>query len=89
MLHPEYVADLEGQLSYVVETWREVKPLMHISEQKEGARIGAHSDYIETIPSYLFDLVKDGVSLDIEVEAKMKEQAIFQLYKKYPHLVQQ
>jgi UV DNA damage repair endonuclease len=31
-------------------------------------------------------LVDDGVSIDVEVEAKMKEQAIFQLYKKYPHL---
>ena len=56
---------------------------MHISEQKENARIGAHSDYIETIPDLLFKLDTD---IDIEVEAKQKELAIFKLYDKYPQL---
>jgi UV DNA damage endonuclease len=83
-LHTDYKEDLVDQLSYVVETWNDVTPIMHISEQKEGARIGAHSDYVQTIPAYLLDLVADGVSIDVELEAKAKEQAIFSLMKSYP-----
>jgi len=86
-LHPDYdPGTIDSQLSYVVETWRDVTPLMHISEQRPNSRVGAHSDMIETIPSYLFDLIEDGVSIDLEVEAKLKEQAIFKLYEKYPQL---
>lgn len=86
-LHPEYQpGDIEYQLSYIIETWNDVTPLMHISEQRPDSKIGAHSDFIETIPSYIFELLQDGVSIDLEVEAKMKEQAIFKLYKKYPNV---
>jgi len=64
-----------------------VRLLLHISEQADGKRIGAHSDYITTIPSFLFSLIeKYNVSIDLEIEAKMKECAIFQLYEKYPFL---
>ena len=81
-LHPDYQPeDIEDQLPAVIETWkdRNVTPLFHISEQKEGARIGAHSDFIKTIPTYLLDVIKEGTSIDLEVEAKAKEQAIFSL----------
>jgi UV DNA damage endonuclease len=81
-LHPDYQPeDIEDQLPTVIETWkdRNVTPLFHISEQKEGARIGAHSDFIKTIPTYLLDVIKEGTSIDLEVEAKAKEQAIFSL----------
>ena len=61
--------------------------LMHVSEQAEGKSIGAHSDYIETIPSILFILCDKNnincVHVDLEIEAKMKEQAILYLYMKY------
>lgn len=81
-LHPDYQPeDIEDQLPVVIETWKDkgVTPLFHISEQKEGARIGAHSDFIKTIPTYLLDVIKEGTSIDLEVEAKAKEQAIFSL----------
>jgi len=70
-------------LEDIIETWDSRIPIMHISEQKENARIGAHSDYIETIPDFLFQL---DTNIDIEVEAKQKELAIFKLYDKYPQL---
>jgi UV DNA damage endonuclease len=76
-------------LDHVVQTWtrRGITPVFHISEQKEGARIGAHSDLIENIPEYMLNIPeKYGVSLSIEVEAKGKEAAIFKLYEKYPFL---
>lgn len=86
-LHPEYQPeDVADQLPVVVETWKGRTPLFHISEQKEGARIGAHSDFINTIPRYLLDMLQEGTSIDLEVEAKAKEEAIFSLQQKYPSL---
>ena len=87
-LHKEYQPeDVMDQLPLIIDTWENNTPLLHISEQRPGARIGAHSDFIETIPSYIIHTLQEGVSLDIEVEAKMKEQAIFALYKKYPSII--
>ena len=83
----EFVA--EDYISPVLESWWDRRMVCHISEQKPEARIGAHSDFIETIPSYFLSIPSVyGVSVDIEVEAKAKEAAIFKLYDKYPHLIQ-
>ena len=65
---------------------RSIKPKFHVSEQGPG-KCGHHSDYIEVIPEYMLDIPqKYGVNIDIMIEAKMKELAIFKLYKKYPEL---
>lgn len=89
-LHKDYTPeDVIDQLPYIIDTWRDVTPLLHISEQRPNARIGAHSDYIETIPDYIIETLQNGTSLDMEVEAKMKEQAIFKLYQSYPSLCKQ
>jgi|UniRef100_A0A6C0JEN4 UV DNA damage endonuclease len=75
-------------ISEILDSWkrRNIKPKFHVSEQGSG-RTGHHSDYIETIPQYLMEIPdKYGVEIDIMIEAKMKEQAIFKLYKKYPTL---
>jgi UV DNA damage repair endonuclease len=57
---------------------------MHISEQKPDSRVGSHSDFIENIPQYMLDIPSEyGVGVDIEVEAKAKEAAIFKLRDKY------
>jgi UV DNA damage endonuclease len=88
-LHPNII--LKDQCQYIpdiLESWnrRNIKPKFHISEQGCG-RIGHHSDFIETIPDYLLEIpYKYNVDIDIMIEAKMKEQAIFKLYKKYPEL---
>ena len=84
--HPE--ADLKDGGFYIeriLETWkrRGIKPKFHVSEQGAG-RLGHHSDFIETIPPYLLEIPeKHGTAIDIMIEAKMKEQAIFKLYDKY------
>lgn len=87
MLHPsQIVPEIEDLIPQIVETWKST-PLFHISEQRPDARIGAHSDFIETIPSYMLNLPDEHNSnVDIEVEAKQKEQAIQRLYKKYPQI---
>ncbi len=88
-LHPnETLREPEYYIPKILESWkrRDIKPKFHISEQGSG-KCGHHSDYIETIPDYLLEVPeKYGINIDIMIEAKMKEQAIFRLYEKYPQL---
>lgn len=88
-LHPDVEFEEPGYyIPLILETWqkRNIKPKFHVSEQGSG-RVGHHSDFIETIPNYLFEIpLKYGVFIDIMIEAKMKEKAIFKLYEKYPVL---
>jgi UV DNA damage endonuclease len=75
----------------VLDIWksRDITPLFHLSESKPGIKITdsitarrAHSDYVENLPSALIQtLEKSKINLDIE--AKMKEQAVLRLFKKY------
>ena len=89
LLHPnESFEDAGMYMQDILETWqrRGIKPKFHVSEQGSG-RCGHHSDYIEKIPTYLLEIPdKYGVEIDIMIEAKKKEQAIFKLYSKYPFL---
>jgi UV DNA damage endonuclease len=86
-LHPnELIEDMDEMMDEIVETWDKSnrRPVFHISEQAPSKRIGAHSDFIENIPSYMLELPeKYQRDLFIEVEAKMKEQAIMKLKNKY------
>ena len=88
-LHPdEILQPADYYIPLILETWarRGIKPKFHVSEQGSG-RCGHHSDYIEVIPEYLLEIPKKyGVHIDIMIEAKKKELAIFKLYKKYPFL---
>jgi UV DNA damage endonuclease len=84
------IMELEELLPEIIDSWkrRNITPIFHISEQRPDARVGAHSDYIETIPEYLLKLPeKYKTNITLEVEAKMKELAIQKLYTKYPELV--
>lgn len=86
LIYPKNKLDISIIMPSIIETWtrRNIIPVFHISEQRPNARIGAHSDFIENIPEYLLEIPKKyGINLDIEVEAKMKEQAIFKLQEKY------
>jgi len=89
LLHPDEIFEKEEYyIPKILQTWKlkNIKPKFHISEQGSG-RCGHHSDYIETIPNYLLEIPdKYNIEFDIIVEAKMKEQAIFRLYRKYPFL---
>lgn len=89
ILHPEErFEDPSFYMEAILKTWqrRNIKPKFHISEQGSG-RCGHHSDYIEVVPDYLLEIPKKyNLNIDIMIEAKMKEQAIFKLYEKYPNL---
>jgi UV DNA damage endonuclease len=74
----------EDYVAHVLDSWDERRMVCHISDQKEGARLGSHSDYIDSIPEYFLNIPEVyGVGVDIEVEAKKKEGAIMRLKHKY------
>lgn len=80
LLHPEEKQeDILSLLPRIIKSWGDRKPYFHISEQGTG-KTGHHSDYITSIPQYLFDL---NISISLDIEAKAKEKAIFSLVKKY------
>ena len=87
-LHPEEKLEyIHEMLPEVVETWGDRKMLCHVSSQGEG-KIGHHADYIENIPQHMLSIPEDyGISIDIEVEAKMKEKAIFRLKEQYKGII--
>lgn len=89
ILHPEEDFESAGYyIPHILETWRRrgIKPKFHVSEQGSG-KCGHHSDFIKDIPDYLMEIPeKYDTNIDIMIEAKMKEQAIFRLYQKYPEL---
>ena len=82
LLHPEEKQATPSQLMpRILATWqrRGLKPYFHISEQGTG-KTGHHSDYIENIPQYMLNIE---IPVTMDVEAKMKEQAILRLVEKY------
>ena len=89
ILHPdEKFKEPEYYIPLILETWKKrgIKPKFHVSEQGNG-KCGHHSDYIENIPNYLLEIPKKyGIDIDIMIEAKKKELAIFKLYEKYPFM---
>jgi len=91
MLHPnERQEDIIDLFHDVIKSWKGRTPLMHISEQRPGARIGTHSDFIERLTDVLLNYlmyIEPDDHIDLEVEAKLKEQAIMRLYTLYPELL--
>ena len=89
IMHPEEeFRDPSFYIPDILDSWkpRNVKPKFHVSEQGSG-RCGHHSDFIEVIPDYLLEIPeKYNTNIDIMIEAKKKELAIFKLYEKYPFL---
>jgi UV DNA damage endonuclease len=83
--HPNETQEpVREMLDEVIESWGTRTPLMHVSDQKEGAAVGAHHDYVQTIPDYMIEIPdKYNTDLSIEVEAKAKEAAIAVLQKRY------
>jgi UV DNA damage endonuclease len=80
---------LEELMPDIIKTWGDRRPVMHISQSRTDKKnICAHSDYITEIDDIFF-WVRDklGVGFDLEVEAKMKEQAIFKVREKYANKI--
>lgn len=86
--HPaEAIKEAAFYVPAVLATWlrRGIKPKFHVSQQGEG-KLGHHSDYISALPAWLCDVpVQYNVKIDVMIEAKAKEQAIFRLYQQVDH----
>jgi UV DNA damage endonuclease len=83
----EVQEDIEDMMDEIVESWRGIPPVFHISEQDTEKQVGAHSQFIEVLPKHLIDVVeKYDTSINIEVEAKAKEAAILKLMNRYKYL---
>jgi len=55
----------------ILATWKDRIPKFHLSDQAEGKNVGAHHDYVESIPDELLEMI--GVlNFDIMIEAKKK-----------------
>jgi UV DNA damage endonuclease len=67
-------------LKRVIKTWKEtgLSPKFHLSEQKKGAKSGAHADYVKKIPDILLNLK---MPIAVMIEAKQKELALLKLKK--------
>ena len=82
-------SDITELLPIVLEGWsrRGCNPLFHVSEPASlisTEQMCKHHDYVQEIPSELLHLpLLYDVNIDIEVEAKAKEAAIFRLYDTY------
>jgi len=86
-LHPEENLEKStDMLCEVVQSWGNKRMLCHVSSQGDGP-IGHHADYIDSIPKHMLKIPQNyGIEVDIEVEAKMKEKAIFKLKEQYKDL---
>lgn len=62
--------------------------MAHLSNQASGARVGAHSDFISAVPDFLLKYSSQCPEgkLWVDVEAKKKEEALFDLKSKYYYM---
>jgi UV DNA damage endonuclease len=73
---------------FCIETWGDIKPLQHLSNTEPEFKNTnfqqerKHSDFIETFPAKQFELLKEN-KIDVDIEAKMKNIAIFDLTRKF------
>jgi len=86
MLHKDVEQEpIDDMMDEILDSWQGKRPVMHISTQDPTKRVGAHADYIDQLPmEILTACIHHDVGIDIDVEAKAKEAAIFDLYSKYP-----
>jgi UV DNA damage endonuclease len=75
----------------VLTVWNQcnITPLFHLSESRCGVKITdsitarrAHSDYVQVLPDALLKTIQK-THINLDIEAKMKEQAVLQLFQKY------
>ncbi len=80
---------LEESINLASQTWGQTRQLVHYSESRRlehkdnTIRLEAHSDYYVDVPQTF------GLSLDIDLECKAKEMALFKLRKDFPNFEQE
>ena len=74
---------LETHIQEIINTWKNKIPKMHISSKKNNKEFRAHNDYIdiEDFISFTNLLKKSKTNIDIMIEAKEKDIALFKLIR--------
>jgi UV DNA damage endonuclease len=79
---------LSDAFSQTIKTWGNTKPLQHISNTEAGMESGsfserrAHSAYIRYVPELQLEAARND-TVDIDVEAKMKNLALLKMREDY------
>lgn len=71
------------QLHRIVRSWGKRRIKMHISEQRHGAKVGAHAEYVKHIPAWMLKFPKVFGDLDLMIESRSHEQGVLFLREKY------
>lgn len=76
--------DIDKLLEKVFATWTKDRPKIHFSSPKNSKEIRAHNTYIDTedFINLLEKLSRHKKDIDIMLEAKAKDEALFQLIRK-------
>lgn len=81
---------LELDFSLIFKTWKDVIPKVHCSSPKNKTKkdFRSHHDYIDPVSFVSFlDLIKDfDFDVDIMIEAKKKDEALFRLVRNIKYL---
>lgn len=77
------VEPLENNIKEIIETWNGITPKMHISSSKNKKEYRSHHDYIniEDFIELIDILRKQNNDIDIMIEAKEKDCALFKLVR--------
>lgn len=75
--------DIDNYLDEIFKTWGKETPKIHFSSQKSIKNIRAHHDYIdcEAFLTFLDKIKKYEKNIDIMLEAKAKDEAMFKLIR--------
>lgn len=77
------VEPLEHHIKEIINTWNNITPKMHISSKKNNKEFRSHHDYID-IEDFieLTNILKtQNKNIDIMIEAKQKDMALFKLIR--------
>jgi len=80
--------DIDSAFRMCNDTWGDIKPLQHLSNSEPGTEKGsfnerrAHSQMIHYVPELQLQAVRDN-AIDLDVEAKLKNLAIFKMRKDF------
>ena len=75
--------NIDNYLKDILNTWRNITPKMHFSSPKNKREYRAHNDYINTdkFIEFINILSKYNKDIDIMIEAKAKDEAMFRLIR--------
>ena len=79
--HDDY--NIEKYLSRIFNTWKNMNPKMHFSSPKNKKEFRSHHDYIDSdnFVSFLSVVKKFDRDVDVMIEAKAKDEAMFKLIR--------